>query len=120
MYAPAMGLIKLSTLVLYGRIFSFRGFRIILWTIAAFVTANALATIFMLLFQCHPISGAWDPEVRLRATCIDLKVAYLVVSGIPVLTDIALLLVPIPHLWRLQVTRTLKIQLMILFTIGSL
>jgi hypothetical protein len=56
-------MIKLSVLALYKRIL--RGvqsqrLRNLVWIVAGIVAANTLANVLVAIFQCWPISAAWD------------------------------------------------------------
>lgn len=70
------------------------------------------------IFHCNPIKGAWDPTVE--AKCIQIKLFYTVMGGMNVVTDIMLLCAPMPELWKLQMRRAAKLQLIGVFSIGSM
>jgi hypothetical protein len=66
-----------------------------------FVTVGLLICgIFVPIFQCKPVSGAWD--FARQESCIDYIDYLYASSAINVLTDIVLCALPIPHLWRLS------------------
>ena len=54
------------------------------------------------------------------ADCIQIKSVFIVMGTMNVLTDFALLLVPIPQLWALQIRKDTKLELIGIFSIGSL
>ena len=120
LYAPSIGCIKLSTVVLYGRIFTFKGFRQFLWVLGFIIVVNCTANIFDIIFQCHPVSGAWNPVIRVTAHCVSLHKFFQGLATINVVTDFLLLVAPLPHLWHLHCPMTTKLQLMSLFSIGFL
>ena len=120
-YGIGFGCVKLSTLLLYRRIFpsqTLRGLCRFLWAIGITVVLCIFGMELAIVFQCHPIQGAWNP--LLKAKCVDINKIFMGVSGANVATDLALLIVPLPHLWRLQIPLTTKIQLLGIFSMGGL
>ncbi|CAD6594535.1 MAG: hypothetical protein ASARMPRED_000617 [Alectoria sarmentosa] len=116
-YPPTIAAVKISTLLLFGRIFPDRKFRRFLWTIGIFVSTYTAITTLTTIFQCRPIKGAWDPT--LDVDCIQIKLVYIVMGSMNVLTDFALLFAPLPQLWNLQIRRDTKIELIGIFSIGG-
>ena len=117
-YPPTIAAVKISTLLLFGRIFPDRKLRRFLWAIGIFVSTYTAITTLTTIFQCRPIKGAWDPT--LDADCIQIKLVYIVMGSMNVLTDFALLFAPLPQLWNLQIRRDTKIELIGIFSIGGL
>ena len=71
-----------------------------------------------MIFQCRPLNRVWDPTVK--AECIDTSKVWIVMASMNVLTDFLILCLPLPQLWRLQMRRETKLQVMGIFSIGSL
>lgn len=117
-YCPAIACVKFSVLLLYRRIFPNRGFRIITWSLGAFIICYSLVLFFGIIFQCKPIRGAWDPTVE--AKCIDLGRIILITSALNVFTDVSTLCLPLPLLWRLNLPKERKVQLTCIFLLGGL
>ena len=117
-YAPAIAAAKISTLLLFARIFPARNFRRVLWAIGIFVLMYTAIVMIVGIFQCRPIEGAWNPTIG--AHCIDIKSAWMTISSMNVLTDVAIIIAPIPQLWNLQIRRNTKIELIGIFSIGGL
>ena len=68
--------------------------------------------------QCFPMEKAWNPNVP--GWCNNLE-AHLVYGGLPnTATDIAMLILPIPTIWKLKAERHVKVGLMATFLVGSL
>ena len=113
-----MALIKISTLLLYLRIFPSRQFRLWLWSVGLFVVAYNGVQALCSVFECHPIRKAWDPIVE--GSCIKLDLVYLICGGMNILTDLMILVAPMPTLWRLQMKIRQKLQLISIFCIGGM
>ena len=70
------------------------------------------------VFQCVPVSGLWNPE--LDPKCIDFQQLLLGITVPHMATNLALLALPIPCIWRLHTTASQKIALTVTFMLGSL
>ena len=116
--APPMALAKISTLLLFARIFPNQTFKRILWALGLFISTYSAIIVITIIFQCKPIKRVWDPTVE--AECIDINTTWNVLCSLTVLTDILLLCLPLPQLWKLQMPRGTKLQVIGIFSIGSL
>lgn len=117
-YVPCLGFAKFSILFLYFKLAQLRWFRICVYTLMAVVISYSVGIIFALIFPCQPISANWDLNIT-DYKCIDKAAIYLATAAVNVITDLLLLLLPIPMVLRLQMPRSQKIALMIVFAVGS-
>ena len=117
-YFPIMAMVKTSTLLLFGRIFQAQKFHRILWAVGLFISVYSIISVIIMIFPCRPLKGAWDPTIK--SECIDLSTPVIFMGSMNVLTDLLLLCLPLPQLWKLQMRRGTKIQLIGIFSIGSL
>lgn len=118
LYVAAIMVIKISILLLYCRIFPDRRFHRWVYAMGAFVVAYSVAAFFAFLFQCVPLAAGWDLSVQ--GTCINIGMAFTVFGAINVITDAAILAMPLPQLWRLNTTTARKLQLVAVFLTGGL
>ena len=118
LYSIAIGTVKISTCLLFLRLIPRRGFQLFLISLATFIGLYCFITIMITVFQCRPVAGAWDPTVI--STCINISLAWEIMGAFNVLTDVALLLAPLPHLWGLHVPLRQKVQVIGIFCIGGL
>ncbi|KAK3173075.1 hypothetical protein OEA41_006404 [Lepraria neglecta] len=116
-YGPAIASVKISTLLLFSRIFPGRHFRLWLWSVGLFVAIYSGIQVLSVIFQCRPIQGAWNPFIK--AQCIQINLVFMILAGMNVLTDFMLLIAPLPAIWGLQMRKGMKIQLMSIFCIGG-
>ncbi|KAG7114753.1 hypothetical protein HYQ45_016503 [Verticillium longisporum] len=79
-YKLTINLTKASILALYLRIFVQRWFRICCYVLVSIILAYMVATTASSIFQCSPISGAWDKSSK--PTCIDLTKNCVTVTSI--------------------------------------
>ena len=84
-----------------------------------FVSILYGVVVFLEIFLiCRPMAVDWNASVD--GTCGDQIVAYLVLQVFGLLLDFAILVVPIPFLWRLQMQWIKKISTSFQLSIGVL
>ena len=96
--------------------------RVFKWTtIATLVVVNVAgsALTFLNIFQCRPVGAAFDDPVSPASTCIDIVTLYLSSAPVNIVTDLALLFLPIPILTGMRLPRNEKIILLITFSFGG-
>lgn len=103
---------------MYKRLFPIRTVRIATQILGGISIAWALSYTVVASLQCIPLQKMWDPKIE--GTCMDLFSLYLA-NAIPnVLTDMAILVLPLTQVWRLQVRLWQRIVLIGMFLLGSL
>ncbi len=118
-YSFAVPLPKLVLLLFYFRIFSNPRFKLAVWAVAIFVIAWCPAVFFTDLFQCSPVALAWDKSIE-GGRCINVQAffRYIVISN--VMSDIAVLVLPLPVIWYLQMSIRQKLALTGVFLLGGM
>ncbi|KAI5457673.1 hypothetical protein BGZ63DRAFT_393462 [Mariannaea sp. PMI_226] len=116
-YVTAVNVYKISLLFLYNRIFPLRSIRLGSYICGGLSTAWNLACIFAATFQCNPRAKIWEPWRD--GFCIDLFLTQLCISIPTIMCDVAILALPIPHVWKLQTNRTQRILITGIFLLGS-
>lgn len=111
---------KISILLLYRRIFATASFRKAVLKVGGAVLAWAVAAILALIFQCHPISGLWNPDLTFSNQCFNLSMYYSSVSGSNMALDIVVLCLPLWMVWHLKLDAAQKVMLSGLFALGAL
>ncbi len=83
----------------------------VVWLIAVIVT-NFLV--------CRPFAYWWDKSIP-GGHCVDTDITGYYLSTAPdIITNLAVLLLPIPILWKLQMQTRRKVAVTIIFVLGSL
>lgn len=113
-----MAFIKFSILKLYGDIFVSRRFRYLLWAVAVFMAAWAIAFSFAAIFQCSPIAYNWDTTIS-DGHCINYGAVVIAAGALNIATDLTILVMPIPMIWQLHTFKQKKWQLIFIFAMGS-
>ncbi|KAL3482138.1 hypothetical protein BJX99DRAFT_252853 [Aspergillus californicus] len=116
-YVPALGLAKASLIILYYRIVGQQKvYRYALYTIGFVVVGYSIAITFALIFACRPIAKGWNGA--LEGTCVDSDALYAATAVTNTITDVALIIVPIPVVVSLHMPTIQKIGLFFMFVIG--
>lgn len=114
-YTSAVIPAKLAVLHLYLHIFTDKKLRIACFVVIAIILGNWLACTLAGFLACRPISYFWTQE----GTCFDID-AFFRWSGLPnILTDIVMLVLPIPMVYHLQISLRLKLGIAFTFLLGS-
>ena len=98
-------------------------FRIASWIIGFVVVVWSTVTFLLMIFSCHPIKANWDVKLYLKPTTHCYPRAYDVINihgFCNVITDFALLVLPLPMLWKLQMNVRKKLSIVAIFATGSL
>ncbi|PWY72958.1 integral membrane protein [Aspergillus heteromorphus CBS 117.55] len=119
-YLLALGTVKVSFCLLYLQIFPGKRFRIACWSLLGLLTAETTEEIFVVIFQCSPVSKAWDASGTVQGKCLNLTAFYYISFGIKLGTDLALFALPLPKLMRLNMTMAKKGGLIVMFGLGVL
>jgi uncharacterized protein with PQ loop repeat len=113
-------LIKFTFLAQYYRIFKDSGRRnsIAFAFIAVFVSCWAVSQLLIAVFVCRPISAFWAPTAT--SYCIADHPFWEINAAGNIVTDVMVLVTPIPILARLNVPRKQRWVLIAIFSLGVL
>ncbi|MCJ1459191.1 hypothetical protein MMC28_009568 [Mycoblastus sanguinarius] len=110
--------IKISILLFYRRLYPVRSLHITSSIIGAIVVAWYIAIQVTAIVQCLPIRYYWQRTGQ--GYCIHLIRFNIALASINLVTDVAVLILPIPAIWRLQLPKSKKIGLSAVFLAGLL
>lgn len=108
---------KVSILLLYLRIFPVRTVVLICWGTIAVIVAWAIATILAGCLICRPFAFNWDPTIP-GGYCGNQVSSFTATGVINLVTDVVVLITPMPSLYRLQMAMYKKVTLMTVFGLG--
>lgn len=117
-YALVQLVSMVSILALYSRVFPARWFRLAVRIGIIFLGAHNVIYTGMVTFRCIPMDAIWD--VRVSGRCLDLNLIGFTGAVMHITEHFTVLLLPLWELWKLKLSRRKKIQLVLLFTLGSL
>ncbi|RAK98789.1 putative integral membrane protein Pth11-like [Aspergillus ibericus CBS 121593] len=117
-YVVTVPLIKLSVLLFYRRVF---GMNRAMWFCVALTMGYWISCTVAFLVCCRPVSYYWtqytDPS---GGRCVfDLYPFYIGNAAANVTTDVIILLVPMPLIWKLHMRTTQKVLVCSIFMLGG-
>lgn len=71
-----------------------------------------------MLFACNPIQRSWNITIT-DGSCIDRPKLYIAIAALQILSDVGLIVMPIPMIYELQMPSRQKIGLLLMFVVGS-
>ncbi|KAK5240232.1 hypothetical protein LTR40_013972, partial [Exophiala xenobiotica] len=89
------------------------------WLTLVVVNAVGAALTFYNIFQCRPVAAGWAYPRPSDAKCTDIVTLYLSSAPVNIITDIALLILPMPILTRMRLPLKQKIILVLTFSAGA-
>lgn len=115
----ASGLVKLSILALYLRIFNvLKYIRLGAWTLIILDLIWLISVTVAHGLECTPVAKIWDNN--LPGHCLNTVALFMIGSIIDVVMDFLILLLPLPAIMRLQMGLHKKISLVVIFALGGL
>lgn len=84
----------------------------------AVVIVYTIWTVFGSIFACVPVRAFWDKEQPAR--CIDQFAMWFTNAAINILTDFAIIILPMPVIQNLNLAKRQKQLLIGIFAIGGL
>ncbi|KAJ5618247.1 hypothetical protein N7528_006890 [Penicillium herquei] len=118
-WAIATTLVKFSMLSLYLDIFRGKTFKILAYTIGVLSIMLMVAMFLVGGLICHPIQKNWDVTL-VGGHCGNSTLMDLLTAIINMLLDLGIVIIPLPQLWNLQLSRTRKMMLSGIFSLGIL
>jgi hypothetical protein len=82
-----------------------------------FTCAEEFTGVFVTIFQCRPVQGAWN--FTIEPVCVDYVTYLYASSAVNVATDVLLFVLPLPHLWKLNLPKKQRIILCVLLGGGA-
>lgn len=116
-YQTSLLTTKMSILLQYRRVFSTPRMRLACSLLIGFLAVYGTWTVVSAWANCVPLAKFWDPSVP--GFCFDKKALWFSNSAIHILTDLLILIYPMPVLKSLQLPRRQKIALMGVFALGG-
>lgn len=119
LYVINANLPKISILLLYRRLFAPTVLRLISTAIIWILSLVIIAKILLVSFVCRPFAANWNQDIP-GTKCLNMQ-AVSSWSTLPnIITDVGMLLLPVPVVWSLHTKLQTKIQLTFTFALGSL
>lgn len=95
LYGPAMWFIKTTLLLILVRVFTpFKKLIFFVWGLIIVMFIYYTVVTILKILLCDPIASIWDPTIP--GTCLDRSLLFSIDTGLSVLTDVIILILPIP------------------------
>ncbi|MCJ1425076.1 hypothetical protein MMC29_002964 [Sticta canariensis] len=108
---------RLSLLVFYYRVFPVQRFRTVTIIIACVCIGWLISFLFAVIFNCVPVQAFWDRSID--GKCIDENSFAYGITTSELVANLAMLTLPVPWLWSLNLPRSKKFALGGIFLMGS-
>lgn len=119
LWALSLGFSKTSILLLYSSVFAVPA---VIWTARGaivFIALWALATIVTGCVICRPFAMNWDQTIP-GGHCGNQVQSFTITGVLNLITDLVVLLLPMPYLVKLQMRLYKKLVLIAVFSVGLL
>ncbi|KAL5374832.1 hypothetical protein DPSP01_011668 [Paraphaeosphaeria sporulosa] len=116
-YYLSLGFTKVSILLQYRRVFSTRKFQIACDVVLAVVVVYAFWTVLSSIFGCKPIQAFWTLKHPFK--CLDQFTVWFFNGAMNILTDLSIIVLPMPVIRKLNLPRRQKQALIGIFAIGG-
>ncbi|KAF9882135.1 fucose permease [Colletotrichum karsti] len=119
LYNPALMATKTAVLIFYLRLSknTKKVLRFASWVTLGIVNLAGTVLTLINIFQCRPVQAAWEVG-RDTSQCIPLLTEFICSAPINIVTDLAILALPIPVLTGMRLPPRQKIILVLTFTLG--
>lgn len=118
-YVIAVAFPKLSILAMYLRIFTAPFYRTVIYSVIYILVISSTILFMLMLFQCTPVNYFWDKTILGGKCHFDIEKLFLYASLPNIITDVIMLALPMPFIFRLNMTRKVKVGLGITLLTGS-
>ncbi|KLJ06476.1 hypothetical protein EMPG_10123 [Blastomyces silverae] len=117
-YMPMTFFVKLALLLIIARVFSpYRRTVIFIYVFLGVLFAYYVSGLVIKARPCSPISAYWGAS---EGTCLDQRAILICDSVISVVSDLIILVLPLPLAWSLHLDAKKKIRIMAILGAGGL
>ncbi|CAI6287712.1 unnamed protein product [Periconia digitata] len=119
-YATSLIFTKISILLFYLRLSPQLWFRVAVWILIGITSCYGLMYNLLSIFACKPIAATWNLALMPQAECVGVLPKYMALSILNIVIDVLTLILPIPVVWKLQMSLRQKLSIILVFMTGGL
>lgn len=123
MFGIHLTMVKLSILLFYWTVFAINNGNIFNKRIIQVTTVACIACLivvtFVLVFQCNPIHAYWD-KLAQAPYCMNAAKTLLGDEMTNLFLDVAILCIPLPIVWQLNLQMSKRVGIIGVFFLGGL
>lgn len=86
-----------------------------LYIVATFIIVASFVIVCTFIFACQPVAKSWD--ISLKGKCLDRAAVFVAVAVLNIISDLCLLLLPVPIILELHASRVQKAKIMIILCV---
>ncbi|KAL4991621.1 hypothetical protein BDW68DRAFT_198392 [Aspergillus falconensis] len=116
-YNAALLCAKASILMQYFRVFPSKRMRHICWTMIGILATYGTWAVLSGFLNCIPVARFWNPTIP--GSCLNSKGLWFSNASMHIATDLAILIIPTPALYKLELPRKQRIALISMFAVGG-
>ncbi|ORY01680.1 hypothetical protein BCR34DRAFT_91515 [Clohesyomyces aquaticus] len=119
-YFAVIGLVRISFLLFYLKIFPKRNLRNAIWGFTSLIFLSMITFSLAAVFVCSPVNYAWLKWDGLhKGKCVNNNALAFSHAAWGILTDFVTLALPITQIWNLHLATKKKIGVLLMFSVGS-
>ncbi|KAI1208032.1 uncharacterized protein F4807DRAFT_432932 [Annulohypoxylon truncatum] len=115
----AFAFIKASLVLFYRRIFRGDRFYLITAILLGIICCWGVSFFVAILLECTPVSQAWLPQLERTGHCYNPLPAFAGMATTNMIIDIAILAIPQPIVWKLNMPLSRRIAISMIFLLGA-
>ena len=119
-YPITIAMFKTSVILLNKRIFVQKGFQKLCWIVLLINTCWALGNWLGMLLQCIPVPIMWGAVPVTQGRCFNQRGLWMSIVAWDVSSDVMILGMAIPMVWKVNLRVKEKIMLSLLFMLGAM
>ncbi|KAL9012419.1 MAG: hypothetical protein Q9173_002817 [Seirophora scorigena] len=124
-YCVLITTIKFSILLFYRRVFINQAtgtwFRVAWYIITVWCFLWGISTFIATVFQCTPVSYLWTQFLgKTKGKCVDFTALLIATAAVNIFTDVAVLVFPMPMVWKMGIEKAQKVAVSGVFLLGGL
>jgi hypothetical protein len=103
--------------LLYNQIFAVKRFRLFADTIMVAILMLGVGNTIQCLAICRPFAIQWDKTIK-GGKCGNQTLGILLVAFLNLATDLIIVIMPMPLVWKLKMPKPKRLALMAMFGLG--
>ncbi len=121
LYAVGVAATKVAFLCFYLKLFPSPLLRKIALPLVFLTCAHGTTFTFLFIFQCSPISYTWlQWDGTGRGKCLNFDLGAVLHAGTNIILDLMIFALPVTQLWKLNLSKKKKFQVLSMFGVGFL
>ncbi|KAL9077584.1 MAG: hypothetical protein Q9157_003308 [Trypethelium eluteriae] len=104
--------------MLYVRLFPSRAYKAWAWLLGTYTVLWGVMVVIATTLQCYPVAYQWNKSIK--GHCDNRALSFFLSSVLEVPVDFIILILPLPVVWRLKLSRPRKVLLTGIFMLGEL